>query len=1250
LEQGVICSLKEAFGFIHCADRPEEIFFHYSELVGCRSDELNMDDEVEFRVQSRNEDKLAALQVRVLEKGSIVWETEDEPGLRRKGTVERPARSDARGFTANNTDGAIRIVVETNTEEKPTASSDPTILSDKAPVIRFRNSDFPLASDDKDKPTQDFRTATSSSAASSQRLAMGDIVEFSIVTDRRTKLKYARDITLLQSEWERTRKAREEERERARKAREEERERARKAREEELLASATSEQGVVTSLKTDYGFLRSNRRKEPVYFHYSNVLMAEEDFVLKEGQDVSFLVVVESTGDDGQKRRVSAREVDLLPRGSVIFSNTLAMGVTGVVTRCPHPVDAGHNDEVVGTILLSEPLHDKDDHGANILVSQVVISSKDSPGGDFSYRSGAAVGLWIREGDTLLFDVTKDVADGTYRASPTKHIEPLASLVEKEDEGSKQGEEPSLPPAVRLVNLSLVSRAEGVIHAIKDNYGFIHYAERIVDVHFRLYEVLPDELQADLRRSLGYSQSKKALRLEVGAEVQFDLSLHGKVSAATPARGGRNNNSNNNHNNKSQERENLKAQRLLLVPPGTVFHDKVLATSVKGVVINEDQKQPHAGTIEVEHEIQPMTMEERYPLVAKMIGTFLGNSQPSLVYPDLVSLKESDVITTMAATMGKGLLECIFIPYAGDLTHPGRLCIRKKDPASETLVEEVPADGGAKELTAEDDSCCNEKDLPVVDSDRAKVTPNKKKGQSKIQVVKTIRYDKHSLAEEFKERMPPCKGDIVVCDVLQSRKTGQVSLVNVIIVERKSGDVDTSEIIKKGGLGIVKEIAQSRQYGFISVFDETSTKHELLFFHMNDIKPGPDDDSGTRHTSASPRKQMILHRGDEVKFEYGKEKNGKKIAKNVEVVPKGTVPIKMEKNACRGYVLMIPSRTTIANSPLRHSGSSSSATGGSRWDNVKDDTNKSKTATSTAELGSILLLEDPGNVFATSGVINNDGKGDEGSPSESLADQPPDGAASEATDATIQSSGMESKPELISGLGSRVFYTHSAIAAHGQGSDGSPIPRRGDLVSFFKSKNGSGVRDVRVVKSASAMLVKGRLEEIMRPQQPSSVQHGTAKFIVSDATKEEVYEVHLNEVVSCNPSVLKEKEPVEGVLHDGKIYGICRISDIHLESKLGSSHKERPKLNLTVRKDRGGTIMAQSMMAKVNLFFNLESIHRHISRITHGFSSFHLQGPDGTDGFVSGWTQRTSLSTTKDFAELAGQSLTEDKDEGLEQS
>lgn len=50
--QGVVCSMKESFGFIERADVVKEIFFHFSEAK--MKDELRLNDDVEFTIQTRN--------------------------------------------------------------------------------------------------------------------------------------------------------------------------------------------------------------------------------------------------------------------------------------------------------------------------------------------------------------------------------------------------------------------------------------------------------------------------------------------------------------------------------------------------------------------------------------------------------------------------------------------------------------------------------------------------------------------------------------------------------------------------------------------------------------------------------------------------------------------------------------------------------------------------------------------------------------------------------------------------------------------------------------------------------------------------------------------------------------------------------------------------------------------------------------------------------------------------------------------
>jgi len=53
--QGVVCSMKESFGFIERADVVKEIFFHFSEAkLPNGGDELRLGDDVEFNIQTRN--------------------------------------------------------------------------------------------------------------------------------------------------------------------------------------------------------------------------------------------------------------------------------------------------------------------------------------------------------------------------------------------------------------------------------------------------------------------------------------------------------------------------------------------------------------------------------------------------------------------------------------------------------------------------------------------------------------------------------------------------------------------------------------------------------------------------------------------------------------------------------------------------------------------------------------------------------------------------------------------------------------------------------------------------------------------------------------------------------------------------------------------------------------------------------------------------------------------------------------------
>ncbi|XP_069686487.1 RNA-binding protein Unr isoform X1 [Periplaneta americana] len=153
--QGVVCSMKESFGFIERADVVKEIFFHFSEAK--MKEDLRLNDDVEFTIQTRN-GKEVACNITKLEPGSVVFEDMCTEIV--KGQVLKPLE---RG-------------------QQPRHQSDP--LPGR---IRYRapdHSEVEVPFGDKDQKG-DFT------------LRHGDWVQFQIATDRRDQLRRATSIALL---------------------------------------------------------------------------------------------------------------------------------------------------------------------------------------------------------------------------------------------------------------------------------------------------------------------------------------------------------------------------------------------------------------------------------------------------------------------------------------------------------------------------------------------------------------------------------------------------------------------------------------------------------------------------------------------------------------------------------------------------------------------------------------------------------------------------------------------------------------------------------------------------------------------------------------------------------------------------------------------------------------------------------------------------------------------------------------------
>jgi hypothetical protein len=106
-----------------------------------------------------------------------------------------------------------------------------------------------------------------------------------------------------------------------------------------VAASPTGrEQGVVESVQDTFGFIDgladSGCRK--VFFHQSNVLRAVDGAAVAVGRgDQVEYDVDDAAVAGGQQQKVSAVRVALLPPGSIVFEQTLAPGLAGLLARVP---------------------------------------------------------------------------------------------------------------------------------------------------------------------------------------------------------------------------------------------------------------------------------------------------------------------------------------------------------------------------------------------------------------------------------------------------------------------------------------------------------------------------------------------------------------------------------------------------------------------------------------------------------------------------------------------------------------------------------------------------------------------------------------------------------------------------------------------------------------------------------------------------------------------------------------------------
>eukprot|EP00804_Cyclotella_cryptica_P023015 CCRYP_000285-RA/>CCRYP_000285-RA protein AED:0.12 eAED:-0.03 QI:0/0/0/0.66/0.4/0.5/6/0/718 len=689
----------------------------------------------------------------------------------------------------------------------------------------------------------------------------------------------------------------------------------------------------------------------------------------------------------------------------------------------------------------------------------------------------------------------------------------------------------------------------------------------------KLYEVFPNEMHTDVMMNSPELYAEKIDLDYTQKEVAYNWKLAwNNNSSSTAGRGGGRMKQNIRV---PAEKESLRARRALILPKGTVKDKISIAIGVKATVTKDDPKQPFVGMLELEESIAFEANSQRYPYIAKLLDFIsAGKYGDEVIFQDVLSEKDVQAVTSMVNTRDD--LEWRYVPLSGesvDDSHHRKLCIAKRKKES-CADGETPAN--ASTAGEESNEGREGSDLPHSESTdfptgavQVKDTPSdseKKKG-AREKVIKSIRYDKFSFADL--SIYPLGVGDVLTCDIFQSRNSGQIYVENISVVERKERviqdtpknepQVNGNENVRRQNLtGYVTEVVPSRQFGFITGVDENGSKTgDHVFFHFKVVKPANDTPQDARASSAKVKKSDkidTIRKGDEL------------TATTISILPRGTLHLQSKVDTstlCTGYILLEPSHTSLANTPshivLR---SGPSLDGAGRWDKVGKEEK---------------ISHPPGSNPQSSRKSSIDDSCNETSQENGSSDEKPKSDSDDATN-------------LESAVGTHVRYKLSSLAHRGPSdyNENRPDgPRRGDLVFFGKTKGAKWAKDIRIEKLDAANTVKGVLVDI-KPDE------NTAVFVSSDTDTK--YNISLSAVVSCEKSLLREKQEVNGVLHDGKIFGVCRMKDIFLTSCLaknssGSNNgpKQRPKLNLTVKR-----------------------------------SCKEWEGPDGTIGFVHGWTKRLS--------------------------
>ncbi|ETW04632.1 hypothetical protein H310_03823 [Aphanomyces invadans] len=472
--EGFVTHVREdgGFGFLHCLELKQDVFFHESEVPARASTDeegssdaahvahVQVGDELSFEVtvNPRN-GKESATRIQRLPKGTIVLE--DVADEVTHGVVTKslpPKHKQSHHFQHSSTrqaadaTGTIDVLVPLASTTDDAAVAAPTPL--RKPIVRFNAESFP---------------------ALSHPPRVGDDVQFRIAIHRQTGLKRAVDLTVTLSAAAK-----------------------RDAAIEAALTSLERETGVVTSIKGHTGTIMCLRRPQDATFAISK----EDKGVIAEGDSVSFFIVPDdllgsdadrdsSLGNAGNGLKSSGRRLLTAIRLEktdvpVVFEAIVATNVEGTMVVPPKDLSRTHGYH-----------HDSKQRGNSSSVGQIqpIVAepaTADSNAVPSIQVQWSEVSYPAKAGDIVTFDVMEDFRRGTKFAVQVKWRE--------------------LHPDGREV---------GIVSSLKDDFGFIKCVDRHGDAYFRVADVVP-------------AGASSHLALRQGVEVSFDVVPNHKQGGGKP--------------------------------------------------------------------------------------------------------------------------------------------------------------------------------------------------------------------------------------------------------------------------------------------------------------------------------------------------------------------------------------------------------------------------------------------------------------------------------------------------------------------------------------------------------------------------------------------------------------------------------------------------------------------------------------------------------------------------------------------